>query len=204
MKSECFHYDKSGKNITLMQIQKILVASLNQCADRSTNKELGCSAHYVLGKGDWKWRVEFLNPPRYYGKVGSRTPDSGLCPRCFANRHNWLDVLHESFNNPEDIVAARDSAVGSDIPMKSLAGWHVDMEGPDTLHTIYMGCGRDLVGSLCIRAAEICFDGATWDDRLSKLRAAMQTWCMDHGIRPSTIPEMRHSTLFWKYLFCCW
>ena len=200
MKSECFHYDRRGKNITLQQIQKALVDSFNRCADRSTNTLLGCSAHYILGKGDWKWRVEFLNQPRYYGKVGSRAPSTGLCPRCFANRDNWLDVLHESFNNPEDIAAARATACGPNIPMGSLAGWHVDMELPDTLHTIYLGCGRDLVGSLCMQTAEICFEGVSWDERLGKLRNSMQTWCTERGIRPSTIPELRLYTQPW-YLF---
>ena len=195
MKSECFHYDHSGKNITLQQIQKVLVASLNKCAARETHNRLGCTAHYIMGKGDWKWRVEFLNQPRYYGKVGSRASNSGICPRCFANKDNWLDVMNESFDKPEDIVAARASACGPGIPMEGLAGWHVDMELPDILHTIYLGCGRDLVGSLCMRAAETCFDGQTWDERLSKLRSSMQTWCMDNGIRPSTIPELSRDTI---------
>ena len=177
--------------MTLAQIQKEIVASLNQCADRSNAKKLGATLHYVIGKGDWKWRVEYLRPSRYYGRVGSSGSQEGLCSRCFAGKDTWLDVTNEAFNNQADIEAARLTAVGPTISMHQLSGWHCDMEVPDTLHTIYLGTGRDLVGSLCIQTAECCFRGATWDERLQELRQSMQQWCVQQGLRPSTIPELR-------------
>ena len=177
--------------MTLAQIQKEIVASLNQCADRSNAKKLGATLHYVIGKGDWKWRVEYLRPSRYYGRVGSSGSQEGLCSRCFAGKDTWLDVTNEAFNNQADIEAARLTAVGPTISMHQLSGWHCDMEVPDTLHTIYLGTGRDLVGSLCIQTAECCYRGATWDERLRELRKSMQQWCVQQGLRPSTIPELR-------------
>ena len=191
IKSDFFHYDKKGVNVTLAQIQKEIVASLNQCAERINAKKLGASLHYVMGKGDWKWRVEYLRPSRYYGRAGSSGNQEGLCPRCFAGKDTWLDVVYEAFNNQRDIEAARRTAVGPSISMHQLSGWHCDMEVPDTLHTIYLGTGRDLVGSLCLQTAECCFRGATWDERLQGLRKSMQLWCVEQGLRPSTIPELR-------------
>ena len=190
MKSDCFHYDKEGRNVTLAQIQQALVTSFNRCCERGTNGVLGCTAHYVMGKGDWKWRVEFLRQPRHYGNIQSRHA-IGVCPRCYANKHNWIDVLGESFNKAEDIESARATACGPNMSIHTLSGWHCDMEMPDVLHTIYLGTGRDLVGSLILQTAEACFEGSTWDERLLQLRAAMQGWCVDNGLRPSTIPELR-------------
>ena len=188
IKSEFFHYDKNNVNVTLSQIQSAVVESLNKCASLETFQKLGATLHYIIGKGDWKWRVEFLQQPRYYGKVCA---DAGLCPRCYANKHNWLDVTAESFNQASDIEAARDTACGPGVAIRSLSGWHPDMEIPDVLHTIYLGTGRDLTGSLCMQAAEHCFAGATWDERLNALRKSMQNWCVENGLRPSTIPELR-------------
>ena len=88
IKSDFFHYDKQGVNVTL-------AASLNQCAARENASKLGASLHSVIGKGDWKWRVEYLRPRRYYARAGSSGSQEGLCARCLAGKDTWLDVVHE-------------------------------------------------------------------------------------------------------------
>ena len=105
-------------------------------------------------------------------------------------RDTWLDV-HERFNAPADLATARLTAVG-DIALKSLPGWEPEMEVPDLLHTLWTGTGRDLIGSLCLHSIETSasYTGSTYDERLRQLRRDMQAWCMEHGIRPSTVEEL--------------
>ncbi|CAE7021764.1 Cpr, partial [Symbiodinium sp. KB8] len=212
IKSDFFHYD-GDKNVTLSHLQHDLVMSLNQCSDKGNG--LGATLHVVAGKGDWKWRKEWLQQTRFYGKVthGSH----GICPRCFAAKNDWVDVK-ERFNNDEDVARAQETAVGENIAMKQLSGWSCNMEVPDLLHCIWLGTGRDLVGSRCLEMAETRQDlvGATYDQRLASLRKDIQAWCAARGIRPSTIDELSFSFFFkqpgggevfiFVFLFskCCW
>lgn len=185
MKSDVMHHNAAGDNLSLEHLQQSLVESLNICADR--NNGLGFTLHVVSGKGDWKWRKEWLKQTRYYGNVIGK---DGLCPRCLAgSTETWLDPVHESFNNPADLQAARATAVG-DIHMKNLSGWQPEMEVPDLLHCCWLGSCRDLNGSLCMLVASKFLTGATYDERLTTLRRDMQLWCQDNGMKPSTIEEI--------------
>ncbi|CAE7228652.1 Cpr [Symbiodinium sp. CCMP2456] len=187
IKSDRFHY-AGDRNITLEHLQADLVNSLNHCADRGNG--LGATLHVVTGKADWKFRKEWLQQSRFYGKIGHGT--HGICARCFAAKHDWLDV-EEKFNNPADIARAQETAVGPNIPFRELSGWSCNMEVPDVLHCVYLGSGRDLVGSIAMEMAERRQDltGSTYDERLDCLRRDIQAWCGKHNIRPSTIDELR-------------
>ena len=188
------HLNADGDNISLEHLQDTLVQSLNVCADR--NNGLDFTIHVVSGKGDWKWRREWLKQTRYYGNAAGK---DGLCQRCLASKNTWLDPVHERFNNAADLAAARPSAVG-DIHLKNLLGWQPEMEIPDLLHCCWLGSARDFNGSLCMVVASKFIPGATFDERLVTLRSDMQLWCQDHGIRSSTIEEIRILT---KYLRRC-
>ncbi|CAE7245419.1 unnamed protein product [Symbiodinium sp. CCMP2592] len=186
MQSDFFAYDEAGVNISLQQFQRDLACSLRQCA--SPDNGLGHTLHIIAGKGDWKWRAEWLMQSRHYMKVQSST--DGLCPRCLCTRDTWLDA-QERFNAPADLQTARLTAVG-DIPLKTVPGWQPEMEVPDLLHTLWTGTGRDLIGSLCLQIVEFSrsYTGSTYDERLRQLRRDMQTWCSENNIRPSTVEEL--------------
>ena len=115
------------------------VESLNRCADRGNG--LGATLHVVTGKGAWKFRKQWLQQSRYYGKVGHGT--KGICASCFAAKDNCLDI-EEKFN-PQDIAPAQETAVGPNIPFRELSGWSCNGEVPDMLHCVSLGAGRDLV-----------------------------------------------------------
>ena len=200
IQSDYFAYDSAGANLSLQQFQSDFVHSLLQCA--SPDNGLGHTLHVVAGKGDWKWRVEWLLQSRHYNKVQSAT--DGLCPRCLCTRDTWLDV-HERFNAPADLQAARLTAVG-DIPLRTLPGWEPEMEVPDLLHTLWTGTGRDLVGSLCLEIVEKSgqYNGSTYDERLRGLRRDMQQWCYENNIRPSTIEELSASAFNMGCSFGFW
>ena len=77
--------------------------------------------------------------------------------------------------------------------MKQLKGWTVGSEYADCLHAVWLGVGRDLLGSLCLDlvAADPKYAIVdTWDDRLRILLHEIQDWCREHGIRPSTLEEL--------------
>ena len=179
------YYDAKGDNISLDHLQSTLVDSLNDCSSRSNN--LGFTIHCVSGKGDWKWRKEWLKQTRFYGNAAG---PQGLCPRCLATKSTWLDPVHEGFNNDDDLEAALQTAVGN-IHLKNLSGWCPQMEVPDMLHCCWLGSARDLNGSLCMLLASKFYKAATWDERLAELRHDMQLWCHDNGMRMSTIDEIR-------------
>ena len=190
IKSDFFHYE-NGANVTLQDLQRELVSSFNRCATRRGDEP---TLHMILSKGDWKWKYEFLKQERNYMNVTNT--DVGICPRCLAAKNNWLDV-HERFNSARDIQAARATAVGPDIAFRQLSGWTPEVEAPDLLHVVWLGTGRDLVGSLCMEAVEHSrdFDGVTYDERFIGLRRSMQNWCIQRDIRPSTIEEITLSKL---------
>ena len=185
IKSDCFAIGPTGTNITLQQLQKELVDSLNQAAD--ANNPTGFTLHCVCGKADWKFRKDWLLSKRSYTKYANNR--EGLCQRCLATKDDWLDI-HERFNAPDKIAAALIDAVG-DIPLRNLKGWSSTMEVPDLLHVVWSGVGRDLNGSLCLELAEhLSGPGSTYDERLRLLQQEMQQFCVEHGLRPSTIEDL--------------
>ena len=184
MKSDVMHINSDGDNVSLQHLQESLVESLSLCADK--NNCLGFTLHIVSGKGDWKWRKDWLKQTRFYGNAAGR---DGLCQRCLASKDSWLDPLLERFNNATDIQNARATAVGN-IPLRNLPGWQPEMEVPDLLHCCWLGCARDLNGSLCLLMASKFYDGATFDERLTELRKDMQLWCQNNNLRPSTIDDI--------------
>ncbi|OLQ05854.1 hypothetical protein AK812_SmicGene10891 [Symbiodinium microadriaticum] len=189
MKSDVMHINSDGDNVSLQHLQQSLVDSLSLCADK--NNCLGFTLHIVSGKGDWKWRKDWLKQTRFYGNAAGR---DGLCQRCLASKDSWLDPLLERFNNATDIQNARATAVGN-IPLKNLAGWQPEMEVPDLLHCCWLGCARDLNGSLCLLMASKFYDGATFDERFAELRKDMQLWCQNNNLRPSTIDDISLSRM---------
>ena len=61
----------------------------------------------MLGKGDWKFKREWLEQSRHYS-LGDK-----ICPRCLASALDgsakpWSDV-EEAFNTPADIENAKDT-----------------------------------------------------------------------------------------------
>ena len=191
-----FFYHEHGINHTLQDLQRDLIQSLNRCATKNGQQ---VTLHLILSKGDWKWKQEWLLQERYYNN-GINT-DLGLCPRCLAAKGNWLDPVHEAFNAPADILAARATSVGPNVAVRELAGWTPESEVPDLLHVVWLGTGRDLVGSLCMEAAELSAgDGVTYDERFITLRRSMQKWCLDRNIRASVIEELTLAKLGVKTL----
>ena len=184
LKSDVMHYNQAGDNISLEHLQESLVRNLNLCADPNNN--LGFTIHVISGKGDWKWRREWLKQTRFYGNAAG---PNGLCQRCLASKSTWLDPVFERFNNAADLEEALATAVG-EISLKNLAGWRSEMELPDLLHCCWLGTARDLNGSLCMLMASKFFGGATYDERLVELRKDMQLWCQNNGLAPSIIDEI--------------
>ena len=48
--------------------------------------------HAVIGKGDWKHKQQWLQETRFWSQ-GSKKRNTGICRRCFAGAHNWLDIM---------------------------------------------------------------------------------------------------------------
>ena len=116
IRSELFHYGPSGQNITLDNLPQHLAMSLQKANREHSTLAGGFTLHVVLGKGDWKFKREWLAQSRHYNNT-----NEGMCPRCFASGRAgsprpWLDCL-ESFNNNTDLQAAKATRVGPDI-------WH--------------------------------------------------------------------------------
>ena len=111
IKSEYFAHAAGGTvNHTLSDLQRHLVESLNLASDPSRSN--GWTLHVAMGKGDWKWRKEWLMQGRSYMNAAGKNPNSQslICPRCFAGsaERPWLDST-EAFANPEDLAAAKDT-----------------------------------------------------------------------------------------------
>ncbi|CAE7854681.1 TY1B-DR3, partial [Symbiodinium necroappetens] len=171
MKSDFFAY-KDGRNVTLEKLQECLAMSLNRCnlpGDEATD---GWSMHLVVHKGDWKFR---------------REPNSDK---------PWLDPCRERFNNDADLAAAAQTRVGDIWPhsckvwLRSVRGFSPLSECADILHALWLGTARDCVASIILDLVAkwpALQHLPTWDERLETLTADVRHWCVQNGIRPSTI-----------------
>ena len=127
IKSDAFAYSQRGKcNRTLECLQSVLADSLNRINTAGNVATLGYSMHVVLGKGDWKFRKEWLAQSRSYMMKDQ------MCPRCFASglpgsAKPWFDPVRERFNSPADVAQALATRVG-EIPLLRVVGWHPSCE----------------------------------------------------------------------------
>ena len=193
VKSDLFFYEH-GVNKTLRELQKHIVDSFNKASYPAG--DLSFSMQCCIGKGDWKWRREWLEQSRHYNNVrpNSDNNGAGICPRCLAGANGvpWLDP-REAFNNPEHLALARDTAVGANIALHGLLGWDVSCEYADYLHAVWLGVARDLVGSALLDLVEedpSYENGITYDQRLALLHSEIQLWCRANHIRPSTVEDL--------------
>lgn len=84
--------------------------SLNKCI---SEKPASLNLVYVAGKGDWKWKREWLQESRHYNRAARSSSGEGMiCRRCFAGSAGkpWLDIQFEKFNDPEDRRAAAETS----------------------------------------------------------------------------------------------
>ena len=191
--------------MTLDCLQKALAQSLNMCNKPGNTSLQGYSLHLCIGKGDWKFRREWLQMERSYLNA------SGLiCPRCLASgaagtEKPWLDPVKERWNNTADLLLAQESRVGSSIWLRTVDGWSPMGECADLLHAVWIGTAKDAVGSLLFDLAEWHPEAQsldTWDERLKLLHAELLDFCVENKIRTSTVEELSYS-LDIAGLFCC-
>ncbi|CAE7395455.1 Cpr, partial [Symbiodinium sp. CCMP2592] len=197
LKSDRFAIDhNSKKNLTLACLQKLFVDSMIPLASCDDAELHGWSVHLCVSKGDWKHKREWLAQSRHYGNVAGPNGQPGqICPRCLADSSRerpWADMA-ERFNNQADLDEAARTSVGRDIELFRLPGYDASCEYPDLLHCLWLGTGRDAVGSLTMLLARFWppvqhYD--TFDERLRHIHFDLREWCRQHGLRPSTIDEL--------------
>ncbi|CAJ1351421.1 unnamed protein product [Effrenium voratum] len=173
---------------------------------------MGYTLHYTCGKGDWKWRREWLEETRHYSKATRTANDiSGqICRRCLAGTSDkpWLDFTNLQFHNQADMQEAARTSTGPDCAIWNLSGWRPSMECADLLHCLWLGTGRDAIGSFLLELAEHCPTCArlpTWDDRLHSLTLDAREWAREHSLPPSVVDEWSAPAacmLVRRYCFC--
>ena len=144
----------------------------------------------IVCKGDWKWSKEFYEQERNYSNLAGPRASGLICPGCFAGQVGkpWLDPTLERFHNVPDLQLAQQTAVGGSIALLGLPGFCPTMVWPDLLHTVWLGTGRDAVGSLLMELAE--FDPRlqehhTWDERLRAILEWFRVWCAANHVESS-------------------
>eukprot|EP00913_Durusdinium_trenchii_P032143 g30100.t1 len=84
MRSTCFAYD-GKRNLTLEMLQKHYVRMFNECAHMPDGDQL--SLHYCAGKGDWKFKKEWLDEPRSYLRAAKK--EDHKIPPCTIEEWSW-------------------------------------------------------------------------------------------------------------------
>ena len=83
-----------------------------------------------------------------------------------------------------------------------MRGWNPSTETADLLHALWLGVGRDAIGSLLMDFAEHMGQHMeTWNERLALVLADFQGWCVSRGARPSTIDELSCSEQMWQVVW---
>ena len=110
IKSDWFAYE-DGSNLTLQDLQRHLAESLARLSTPTSQRDYW-TLQVVLGKGDWKFRREWLEQVRHWSNLPTPSIPNGsgmICPRCLCGADDskpWLDVT-ERFDNPADLAIAR-------------------------------------------------------------------------------------------------
>ena len=190
-------YDATGRrNLTLFALQAALVKDLQKAAQPDLLK--GRSLHYYCGRGDWKFKSAWLGETRDYGNLREHPgPAASFCRRCSCgsdlNHGHWLDVQGQSFYDPASVLQTLDANMAADLPLRSLgSGWSPEMEHADILHTLWIGAGRDCVGSVLCDIAEYVFlDAGHWDTALACVCTQLHDFCERHGLDKSIVEEIR-------------
>ena len=194
-------YDQNGKNMTLHKLQEAFAASLRKCCDPTKTALPGHSTlQYCAGRGDWKWKSEWLQELHDYNNI-KLNPTTGrtFCRRCrctsdVQSRH-WLDAKHLSWYEPELVSQHLDASMPTSLPLRGIPGYHPDMEQADTLHNLWLGPGKDTLGSLFMDVVQYHADfrDDSWESGLQALCMRLHDWCAEVGLDRSCIDELRYS-----------
>ena len=153
-------YNKDGVNITLQALQRALAADLRKCC-RPGKLPNGMTLQYVVGRGDWKYKAEWLQEKKTYANL-KRKSGPGFCRRCkctssLRERH-WLDAEGLSFNEPDAVSETLHASIPLDLPMRRLIpGYHADMEQADVLHKTLCSTTRILPNAPAGRTGSTLF-----------------------------------------------
>eukprot|EP00439_Symbiodinium_sp_Y106_P026722 s7876_g3.t1 len=67
------------------------------------------------------------------------------------------------------------------LPLRGIPGYHPDMEQADTLHNLWLGPGKDTLGSLFMDVVQYHpgFRDDTWESGLQALCMRLHDWCAE-------------------------
>ncbi|CAE7245702.1 unnamed protein product [Symbiodinium sp. CCMP2592] len=203
IRSAHFVYDNNGKNLTLESLQRAFANSLRKCSDpAATSLPNGTTLQYCCGRGDWKWKAEWLQELHDYTNLRTN-PTTGrtFCRRCRCTsdvqcRH-WLDAKNLSWYEPALVQQHLDASMPSTLPLRSIPGYHADMEQADTLHNLWLGPAKDTLGSVLMDIVEFHpeFRDLPWEEGLQALCSRMHDWFSENNLDRSCIDELSHSDL---------
>jgi len=134
--SRLMHVD--GHNyVTLDELQAFIADSFNKAFAARVQ---GFRAAYVGTKGDWKFHVQ-LRP------LCGRTPAGDLiCFDCQASSKNEA-LLHTDVSDTAAWITTIATQTTNLPPLAAAVGWHWNSYFADLLHTVWLGIGRDAVGT---------------------------------------------------------
>ena len=110
MPARLYAYDTKGVNLTLRELQRNFVSMATHMS-RPTAATRGWSCFFVAGKGDWKFKKEWLQESRSYSHHAAAQSTGLICRRCSTGRpgRHFLDVWDLKFCNDEELAEAEQS-----------------------------------------------------------------------------------------------
>ena len=172
-------------------------------------------------KAEWCQEVRtYCNLGRHQSRTASFCRRC-LCTTMVGDKH-WLDVHDMSWHDPSTTADVLDRSMSASLPLpvsnlemcslafpltasralhvrlqmrlRTIPGWHADMEAADTLHNLWLGCARDACGSILMDIVEFDarFHDTSWDAALASLTTVMHDWCTSVGLPRSVIDELSH------------
>lgn len=130
---------RNGVNLTLQSVLSAVVVSLNFWRSNSV-RDVG--AQLVGLKGDWKFLTQSLNLVR-------RPNCEAFCFLCEGSKGMERPITDLSVSAGWRCDVAR-PPWNSEPSLMQVEGFSLALVGLDLLHIWYLGCGRDLVGSVLV------------------------------------------------------
>ena len=157
---------------TWLELQTVLSEGLNAAWHKRTRGYKSC---FVGVKGDWKFHVQlFPSEGVSYTSdqiclcCGASKTDPSLLSTDLSDSAGWLSSVLEEPRNPANLP-----------PLSKAAGWSFFCYFMDLLHTIWLGIGRDAVGSFIVDILECSSSSET----LATIFIDLGAYCDSNGIQ---------------------
>ena len=134
-------------------------------------EEFPLKIYFVGARGDWKFKGYATGHHEYNAEKCCDSCEVGMSATPYMSdlriTPSWLPTI----KIPQ-----------LECALTNILGWHSQAFFADPTHTLYLGCGRDLIGTLLVVIAKVAHPEQCLDVALSEMILEIRSWCSERGL----------------------